>query len=245
MRKTVDRAPELLPGGTERYQPMSPDEDDEEKEHRRLLSEDLESHGTAKYHKVAPTTTGRPALTTWLCILAGICVTTMMYDRYYIFSSVQTFMGVAVAITAWVCTSWTRIVLARRRKSRLVADSYNFSRYQKVALNMATTLVVWWTLISLYPRHQSALPVLEGKGDKYFIAVNLHNDEAILPSFTRELTSLAQHSQYCQWSSESLTLQLVLIMYLSRSTSPIHGTRLRLSSPNSGNHWTSWAYRTA
>jgi hypothetical protein len=191
MRRPIHRQLVILPDGAEHYQIMPVDEDDDEKEHERLLYNDVEAHGMARYNNVATKSTGRPALTTCLCILAGICVTTMMYDRYYIFSSVQTFMGIAVSIIAWVCTSWTRIALARRQKSR---PSYNSSKYQRIVLNTATALVVWWTIISIYPERKSMVPILDGNGDKYFIAVNLHNNEAILPGFTRELTSLLQYS---------------------------------------------------
>jgi hypothetical protein len=192
MRRPVHRQLVVLPDGTEQYQIMPLDEDDDEKEYERLLYDDIEARGTAKHNTVPTASTGRPALTTWLCLLAGTCVTTMMYDRYYIFSSVQTFMGIAVSIIAWVCTSWTKIALARRQKSR---PSYHFSRYQRTVLNTATALVVWWTIISIYPERKSMVSILDGNGDKYFIAVNLHNNEAILPGFTRELTSLAQYSQ--------------------------------------------------
>jgi hypothetical protein len=47
----------------------------------------------------------------------------------------------------------------------------------------------------MVPGYES-LPSQDGNGDKYFIAINLHNNKEILPDFTRELTSLAQYREH-------------------------------------------------
>jgi hypothetical protein len=99
-------------------------------------------------------------------------------------------------IVLWVCSNWTKLFLSRRTGySTIDSGTYRSYRLYNAILYMSTALVVWWALISMDPRYDS-LPSLDGNGDKYFIAVNLHNNKDILPDFTRELTSLAQHSEH-------------------------------------------------
>jgi hypothetical protein len=67
------------------------------------------------------------------------------------------------------------------------------SRSHNGILRVATAVVLWWLVISIYPHSETALPDLD-QDHKYFIAANLHNNEAISPSFTTGLSSLIQHS---------------------------------------------------
>jgi hypothetical protein len=147
-----------------------------------------------KYHD--QTSRRRPDPMTWICAFTGIFATIGYYDRYWISSSVQVFIGIAMFMVLWVCSTWTKLFLARRTGHLMVVPgTYRSSRLYITTLYTSTALVIWWALISMDPRYDP-LPSLEGNGDKYFIAINLHNNKDILPSFTRELTSLAQHSEH-------------------------------------------------
>jgi len=133
---------------------------------------------------------------TWVFALTGIFATIGYYERYWISSSVQVFIGIAIFMLLWVCSTWTKLFLAKwTGYSMIVPGTYRSPRLYNTALYTSTALVIWWALISMDPRYES-LPSLAGNGDKYFIAINLHNNKEILPGFTRELTSLAQHSEY-------------------------------------------------
>lgn len=113
----------------------------------------------------------------------------------------------------WVCSTWTKLFLSRRTGYSTVGSGiYRSYRLYNTTLYTSTTLVVWWALISVVPGYDS-LPSLEGNGNKYFIAINLHNNKAILPEFTHELTSLAQHSEA---SSDPCDVLLTLLVGLNK-----------------------------
>jgi len=151
-------------------------------------------HRNEKYHD--QTFRRRPDPMTWVYAFTGIFATIGYYERYWISSSVQVFIGIAIFMVLWVCSTWTKLFLARRTGySMVVPGTYRSPHLYNTALYTSTALVIWWALISMDPRYES-LPSLAGNGDKYFIAINLHNNKEILPGFTRELTSLAQHSEY-------------------------------------------------
>jgi hypothetical protein len=138
----------------------------------------------------------RPDPMTWVCAFTGIFAAIGYYDRYWISSSVQAFIGLAMFMVLWVCSTWTRMLLARRTGYPIIdPGTYRSRRLYNTMLYTSTAVVIWWALISMVPGYES-LPSLEGNGDKYFIAINLHNNKAILPDFTRELTSLAKHSEH-------------------------------------------------
>jgi hypothetical protein len=138
----------------------------------------------------------RPDPMTWAWAFTGIFATIGYYDRYWISSSVQVFMGISTFMILWVCSTWIKLLLARRAGYSMIdPGAYRSRRLYNTALYTSTALVVWWALISMVPKWES-LPNLGVNGDKYFIAINLHNNKKVLPEFTRELTSLAQHSEY-------------------------------------------------
>jgi hypothetical protein len=163
------------------------------------LSDALPTHmetflGEKSVDEQAPTP--RPDKMTLACALTGIVATIGYYDRFWIFSSVQVFIGVAMFMVLWVCSTWTKLLIARHYGySKIDGRSTDTSRFYKVALRIATGLVIWWAAISVFSGYDSDLPALRGNGDKYFIAINLYNNKAILDQFTRELTFLAQYSE--------------------------------------------------
>jgi hypothetical protein len=144
----------------------------------------------------AQTSTRRPDAMTWVCVFTGIFATIGYYDRYWLSSSVPVFIGLAMFMVLWVCLTWTKRLLARQTGYSMIDPCIHSSpRLHNTILYTSTALVVWWALISMVPGYES-LPSLDGNGDKYFIAINLHNNKAILPDFTHQLTSLAQHSEH-------------------------------------------------
>lgn len=158
-----------------------------------------------------------------MCGLTGGFTTIGYYDRYWVFSSVQVFIGVAVFIVLWVCSTWWKILLARRKQgSKIGAVPRTLSKLSGTVLYTATVLVCWWILISIKPRYEAQIPMLKGNGDKYFIAISLHNNEGIMAAFTRDLTSLARYSEYPHDAlSSSLTAvgpeQVFISIYESNS----------------------------
>lgn len=90
--------------------------------------------------------------------------------------------------------AWTRLVMDLAQGKDGLSDTIaKYSMWCRVCLGSATALVIWWIAISCIPAEVEELPIVNGDGDKYFIAVNLYNNEPILPNFMEEMTLLISH----------------------------------------------------
>lgn len=136
-------------------------------------------------------------ITLWVCALVGVSWTTGLYIVYPAPSTVPLFIGLAFILTSWMIVSWTRLVLeVVQRKEGWEGIKSRYSIKLRVCLGLATTLVIWWIGISFLVEGEKEAPVMVGNEDKYFIAVNLHNNEAILPDFMKELRLLIFHREF-------------------------------------------------
>jgi len=71
----------------------------------------------------------------------------------------------------WVCSTGTKLFLGQRsRYSLIVPGNHCSPRLYSTAFYTSTALVIWSVLISMDPRCDP-LPILDGYGDNYFIAV--------------------------------------------------------------------------
>ena len=136
-------------------------------------------------------------ITLWLCALAGVSCTTGLYIVYPAPTTVPLFIGLAFILTSWTVVTWTRLVLeVVQRKEGWKGIKSRYSVKLRVCLGLATTLVMWWIGISFLVEGEKEAQVMVGNKDKYFIAVNLHNNEAILPDFMKELRLLISHREF-------------------------------------------------
>jgi hypothetical protein len=133
-----------------------------------------------------------------LCSLIGSITSIGLYIVYPAITTIPLFVGFVIILVSWVSITWLRLLndLIRRRKARWAVFASLSWRFI-IAFGMATALVSWWAFISFSSQAVLDTPWLRGNGDKYFIAVNLHNNQAILPGFTQELTSLIYHRESC------------------------------------------------
>lgn len=130
----------------------------------------------------------------WLCIVIGLGWTFGLYIAYPTPSTVPLFIGGAISICGWVLITWIGLLmeLLRRRETARKIWSRWTMRF-RIGCGLATALVIWWAIISVPTAQEEATPVMIGNGEKYFIAVNLYNSEAIMSDFISELTSLLFH----------------------------------------------------
>jgi len=136
-------------------------------------------------------------ITLWVCALVGVGWTTGLYIIYPAPTTVPLFIGLSFILTSWMIITWTRLVFeVAQRKEGLEGIKSRYSVKMEVFLGLATTLVIWWIGITLLAEGEKEPPVLSNNGDKYFIAVNLHNNEAILPDFVKELRLLIFHREF-------------------------------------------------
>lgn len=136
-------------------------------------------------------------ITLCVCVLVGAGWTTGLYIIYPAPTTVPLFIGLSFILTSWMIVTWTRLVIeVVQRKEGLEGIKSRYPVKMGVFLGLATTLVIWWIGITLLAEGEKEPPVLSKNGDKYFIAVNLHNNEAILPDFIQELRLLIFHRKH-------------------------------------------------
>jgi hypothetical protein len=129
-----------------------------------------------------------------LCIFVGVSWMVGLYLAYPAPTTVPIFIGSAFVLATWTVLSWVRVLRdITRRKDSLAAIRDRYPLRFRTLLGLATALLLWWTLITLFPATEPA-PVL-GQDKQYFVAVNLHNNEAILHDFIEQMTLLIFHRE--------------------------------------------------
>lgn len=129
-----------------------------------------------------------------LCIFVGVSWTIGLYSTYPAPTTIPLFIGSAFILAGWVVLTWTRLFkdLAQGKES-VTTIKARYPLRCRISIGLATALVLWWISITLLARAELAPLTMVGNGDRYFIAVNLHNNEAILHDFIQEVTMLLFH----------------------------------------------------
>ena len=129
-----------------------------------------------------------------LCGFIGLSWMIGLYSIYPSPTTVPMFVGSAFVLVSWVMITWTRLLmdLAQRRQS-VATIKARCSRRFRIGLGLASALVFWWIMITQFAGGELPYPVLRDEGERYFIAINLHNNEAILDNMISELTLLLFH----------------------------------------------------
>jgi hypothetical protein len=126
-----------------------------------------------------------------LCCFIGVSWTLGLYVAYPAPTTIPLFVGLAFIFTSWVTTTWGRLLIdMMQRRESLATISAKVSRRFKVGFGLGTALVIYWIWISLFTGREARALLVKNDGDKYFIAVNLHNNESILSDFIKEMTLL-------------------------------------------------------
>jgi hypothetical protein len=154
---------------------------------------------------------GKGDLLLRLCAFIGTGWTMGLYLAYPAPTTVPLFIGIAFVLASWTIMTWTRPLKDLiQRKDSISSVKARFPMRFRIGLGLATALVLWWTLITVFAGTQPKPPIMIGNGEKYFIAVNFHNNEAILHDFIKELTLLIFHRKsHCNRILRELTTSTV------------------------------------
>lgn len=170
----------------------------------RVPSDESEDENESSLTSDTPSERVQPlGLIFWLCVLVGLGCTAHMYSKYLTPSTVPVFVGLALATGGWMVSAWISVMWALLKRKETTRKVWSrFSIKSRIGLGLATMLVVWWAVISVEPSVEVATPppTMIGNGDKYFFAVNLCNNAAIMPQFITQLTALILHRSspgYC------------------------------------------------
>lgn len=122
-----------------------------------------------------------------------------LYIIYPFPTTIPLFMGLLICITGWTCVSLFRggMELLRAERKWEVLDGYRSKR--GLGLGFMILLIGYWASLGVVPPHRS-LDVRIEKGEKFFIAANLYNNEGIFTNWSQELLKLIE---YCESSSIS------------------------------------------
>jgi hypothetical protein len=142
-----------------------------------------------------------------LCTFIGASWTIGLYSAYPTPSTVPIFIGLAFILIAWTVVTWSRVLkdLAYRKDS-LSTVKARYPLRLRIPLVLATALLFWWITITLFTGAELTPPIALDHGERYFIAVNLHNNEAILSDFIKEITLLTSHRKACLYVSKKSKL---------------------------------------
>jgi len=139
-----------------------------------------------------------------LCIFVGISWMIGLFSTYPAPTTIPLFIGLAFILAAWVILTWVRMLKSLvEGKDSVMSIKARYPLRFRICLGLATALVLYWTVITLFAGTEPAPPVVSENGDKYFIAVNLHNNEAILHDFIKEMILLIFHRESCLSSAKT------------------------------------------
>ena len=129
-----------------------------------------------------------------LSTFIGVSWTIGLYLAYPAPTTVPLFIGSAFVLVAWTVLSWLRLLtdLAQRKYS-IAAVKARYPLRSRLYLGLASILLLWWALITLFAIEEP-VPQIPA-GGQYFIAINLHNNEAILHNFIEQMTLLIFHRE--------------------------------------------------
>ncbi|CAD6571957.1 MAG: hypothetical protein CYPHOPRED_004671 [Cyphobasidiales sp. Tagirdzhanova-0007] len=108
-------------------------------------------------------------------------------------TTIPLFIGAAISLSLWVIVQLLNMARSAIARKPIVAE---WSRERRLAVAMGTLLLMWFGVAGFVPPRRD-LPVLHPSrpdvAEKYFIAANLYNSEAIFASWSSELLRLSSH----------------------------------------------------
>lgn len=126
---------------------------------------------------------------------------------YFAFPSPTTipvFIGAAIGVTSWTLFSWFRIALLMFRSKQFSTSCFaSWPVRCRIGLATCTFLVIYWISRGLIPPAELVPPLLSshpGVPERYFIAANLYNNEAVFNDWSSQLLKLSRHREYRQYT---------------------------------------------
>lgn len=119
-------------------------------------------------------------------LLVGLGVTIIIYTVWSFPATTPLFIGGAVSLTGWTILSLFRLAFDN--------SSCAYSTRHKVLLGLASAVLIYWAYLGVIPPKED-VPMLP-KGEKYFIAANLYDNEGVFDWWSGELLKLAEACEF-------------------------------------------------
>lgn len=130
--------------------------------------------------------------------LFGIGWTIGLFIVYPFPTTIPLFVGGVICLTGWDVIAWTRILASLYRERSLSKLKTSRTVRQWIGLTVCTILVLFLFSLGLTPPPE-ALPTLRpGSVDapeRYFIAADMYNNEAVFGVWSAEVLKLARHRE--------------------------------------------------
>lgn len=168
----------------------------------RRIDEEHEIHGHPREPRqnepLGPTgLASDPAMCLAMSLGAGWTIG--LYVAYPFPTTIPLFIGAVIWLVGWTIRAWWGILSAIRGETCTSHLQTRWKTYQLVGLGTASLLVMYWLSLGFVPP-AGDMPELIPSGpdipERYFIAANLYNNEAVFPQWSTELLKLATHREY-------------------------------------------------
>ncbi|WVF66089.1 hypothetical protein IAT40_000828 [Kwoniella sp. CBS 6097] len=166
-------------------------------------------------------------------------------------TTIPVFVGFMVILTSWTGLAWGRLIYAlARRKEGLRTIYGRYSTRLKTFLILSTIFLSYMASLGLIvPREETpTLPTeIKGVHQKYFIAANLHDNEAVLARWSDQLVQLAFHLGredvfVSIYESNSRDRTKSLLSVLNNTLTNLSISH-RIVTAEDNKHW--WPYQTS
>nr|XP_019048948.1 hypothetical protein I302_02728 [Kwoniella bestiolae CBS 10118]OCF27878.1 hypothetical protein I302_02728 [Kwoniella bestiolae CBS 10118] len=237
---------------------LEEDEEEDEEEEQDDNDEGDESDSPPPSYNAATTSTStspsrkrlrrNPVFS--LFVVIGIGWTAGLYLTYPFPTTIPLFVGSLIILFGWTITTLTDLVfsLLRQRESTTTIMA-RYTPLRKMGLAISTVFLIYLFNLGFTPQThtQSSPAAMDGSKEKYFIAANMHNNEAVLSEWSSQLIKLIFHlgrdnvyvSIYESNSRDSTKHLLSVLNTTLENLSIEH----RIITDEDNKHW--WPYATA
>ncbi|OCF45148.1 hypothetical protein I317_00950 [Kwoniella heveanensis CBS 569] len=229
----------------------------DEEEEIESLEEDDESEGETAPPSYASSASGHVNFSRkidpvfCLFVVIGIGWALGLLLLYPFPTTIPVFVGFLVILFSWTVLKWSRLIYAlARRKEGLRTIYGRYSTRLKTFLILSTIFLSYMASLGLIvPREETPiLPTeINGVHQKYFIAANLHDNEAVLARWSDQLVQLAFHlgrdNVYVSiYESNSRDRTKSLLSVLNTTLTNLSISH-RIVTAEDNKHW--WPYQTS
>ncbi|KAK4687636.1 alpha-1,3-mannosyltransferase, partial [Tremellales sp. Uapishka_1] len=173
-----------------------------------------------------------------------------LYITYPFPTTIPLFIGCAICLTGWTFIAWCRIAMTLVHADRRPTIFRDRSWKHWLGLLACTALLSFWAYLGVTPPKETIPDLVENPGapeEKYFIAANLYENEAVFAHWSDQLIKLAAHL-----GEENVFISIYESNSQDRTRSLLRGfggtlsnaqIRHQITSEDDGDRW--WPYGTA
>ena len=128
-----------------------------------------------------------------VCCLIGITLTSTIWVINPHLTSIPLFLGFAFIIVSCTALRWCAVLACGITTPKTIWLAMGSGKKTRCLFATLTLFTIWFVYLSFLPIPHYEVPTLDRSSERYFIAINLYNNEAIMPGYTRELLLLIDH----------------------------------------------------